>query len=177
MWDRDLYQKTIKYAGEAHSGQLVPGSRNSYVVHLSNVCMEVLFALSYAKDLDINLGMQCALLHDTIEDTQVTWEDLNKIFGESVANGVLALTKDKALPKAEQMADSISRILEESPEIRLVKMADRITNLQKPPSHWNKDKIKKYHKEAEFIYQKLSGINSSIDTRFLDKLKTYKQYF
>ncbi|MBX2840665.1 MAG: HD domain-containing protein [Flammeovirgaceae bacterium] len=177
MWNRDLYQKTIKYAGEAHSDQLVPGSNSSYLVHLSNVCMEVLYALVNSENLDKNLALQCALLHDTIEDTKVTWNDLNQNFGKKVADGVLALTKNKSLPKEKQMPDSISRILAEGPEIQLVKMADRITNLQNPPSHWEKDKIKRYHEEPKFIYSKLSGINPEIETRFSEKLEAYKKNF
>ena len=133
-----LYQEALKFAALKHSksNQTIPGSSLPYVVHLSNVAMEVLIAAKYTKKFNLGLALQVGLLHDTIEDTNTTADELSKHFGDSVADGVLALTKNKLLPKVQQMSDSLSRIKEQPKEIWAVKLSDRITNMQSPPSNW-----------------------------------------
>jgi (p)ppGpp synthase/HD superfamily hydrolase len=179
MWNQDTYLKTLLFAGQAHRKQKVPSSEMSYVVHITNVAMEVANALIQGvdKDLDGTFAIQCALLHDTIEDTEVTYEDLVTEFGTRVADGVLALTKNEALAKEVQMADSLKRILKQGKEVRMVKMADRINNLQKPPKHWDTNKMKRYHKEAQFMLEQLGGVHVYIETRLRQKIDIYKQYF
>lgn len=179
MWDQDTYLKTLLFAGYAHRNQRVPSSEMSYVVHLTNVTMEVANALIQGtdKDLDGTFAVQCALLHDTIEDTDVTYKDLVAEFGTRVADGVLALTKNEMLPKEARMADSLKRIVAEGKEVRLVKMADRINNLQKPPKHWDSTKMKRYHKEAQFMLEQLGGVHVYIEARLTQKIAIYKQYF
>lgn len=179
MWDQDAYLKTLLFAGYAHRNQKVPSSEMSYVVHITNVTMEVANALIQGtdKDLDGTFAVQCALLHDTIEDTDVTYEDLVAEFGTRVADGVLALTKNETLPKEARMADSLKRIVAQGKEVRLVKMADRINNLQKPPKHWDRAKMKRYHKEAQFMLEQLGGVHGYIEARLKQKIAVYKQYF
>ena len=90
---------------------------------------------------------------------------------------MLALTKNEALPKETQMADSLKRIIQQGKEVRMVKMADRINNLQKPPKHWNRAKMKRYQKEAQFMLEQLSGVHPYIEARLKQKIEAYKQYF
>jgi len=178
MWNQDIYLKTLLFAGYAHRKQKVPSSEMSYVVHISNVAMEVANALSQGMEegLDGTFAIQCALLHDTIEDTTTTYEDLLTEFGLKVADGVLALTKNETLPKKDQMGDSLKRIIEQGKEVRMVKMADRINNLQKPPKHWDTDKMKLYRKEAQLILEQLGGVDDYISIRLQQKIEDYKQY-
>lgn len=179
MWDQDAYLRTLLFAGQAHRKQKVPSSEMSYVVHITNVAMEVANALIQEpnKDLDGTFAIQCALLHDTIEDTEVTYEDIVAEFGTRVAEGVFALTKNEQLPKEAQMADSLKRIVQQGKEVRMVKMADRINNLQKPPKHWDTAKMKRYQKEAQFMLEELAGIHPYIEARLKQKMEAYKQYF
>jgi len=176
MWNPSLYQKTIKFAGEAHANQLVPGTNANYLLHLSNVTMEVL--LAYHKDpcFDIDLAMQIALLHDTIEDTAIESSALMKVFGVKVVKGVEALTKDLQLPKEKRMADSLRRINLESKETGMVKLADRITNLQAPPTHWPKEKRMNYLSQAKVILETLKGKNMYLENRLKDKIINYQKY-
>lgn len=178
MWNQDLYLKTLLFAGQAHLGQKVPASDLSYVVHITNVAMEVANALVHFKEdtLDGTLAIQCALLHDTIEDTSISYETIVAEFGVKVADGVLALTKNNILPKELQMMDSLERILRQGTEIRMVKMADRINNLQAPPSHWTNDKKRAYREEAQLILEKLGGVHPYIETRLKEKIQLYQQY-
>lgn len=178
MWNQDLYLKTLLFAGQAHRNQKVPASELSYVVHITNVAMEVANALVHSNEegLKGTFAIQCALLHDTIEDTAVCYEDIVAEFGVKVADGVQALTKNEALPKEAQMLDSLKRIVLQGKEVRMVKMADRINNLQRPPAHWNQAKMKRYQKEARLILDTLGGVHAYIEKRLSEKIEAYQTY-
>jgi len=176
METQTLYQQTILFASEKHKTQKVPGTDLNYLVHLSNVAMEVLIASSYSEKMDRSLTVQLAMLHDTIEDTETTFEEIESKFGSVVANGVKALTKDTSLGKRESMIDSLNRIKHQPKEVWAVKLADRITNLQKPPSHWDNDKKRSYLEEAELILTELSEGNTYLAERLNDQIKNFKKY-
>ena len=174
---QEIYQTTIKYAGIQHQNQKVPGSNANYLLHLSNVAMEVLMAHQALPNFDLAYAVQLALLHDTIEDTSSTYSEIEQLFGKSVAEGVQALTKNETLPtKEKQMLDSLERISKLRKEVGLVKLADRITNLQKPPEHWPKEKIKKYLVEAILISTTLKTNNENLYNRILLKIEDYQKY-
>jgi guanosine-3',5'-bis(diphosphate) 3'-pyrophosphohydrolase len=137
------------------------------------VSAEVLCALATEPQHDADLALACSLLHDTLEDTSVSFEQLAEAFGEPVAAGVLALTKNSALPKAERMADSLRKILAQPDEIALVKLADRIVNLQKPPALWSDEKIAAYKTEAKGILDALGHASPTLAVRFRAKLAAY----
>ena len=99
-WCPDTYDRALVFAAKAHRGQTVPGSEAPYLRHVVGVASEVLYALASRNDVsNPDLAVQCALLHDTIEDTSVTAEELALEFGPAVAAGVTALSKDGSLPK------------------------------------------------------------------------------
>jgi (p)ppGpp synthase/HD superfamily hydrolase len=74
------------------------------------------------------------------------------------------------------MLDSISRIKNQPIEIWMVKLCDRITNLQAPPIHWDKNKIIQYQSEARLILNQLSEANHFLATRLKNKIIAYEQY-
>lgn len=141
----DILQKAILFAAQAHATQRFPGTELPYLLHLAQVASEVIAADGS------ELSVLCAWLHDTLEDTDVTYQTLQETFGVAVAQGVLALTKDSNLPKEERMADSLERILQQPVDIAWVKLADRISNLQRPPAYWSPEKIAGYREEAQQI--------------------------
>ncbi|MDZ7957980.1 MAG: HD domain-containing protein [Aulosira sp. DedQUE10] len=175
-WSQETYIKAYKFAAHAHQGQKMPGSDIPYIMHLSFVCMEVIAALNIEQEADGNLAIQCAILHDTIEDTNTTFEQIKAEFGEAVAEGVLALTKDNSLAKHLQMADSLYRIKQQPQEIWMVKLADRISNLQSPPYYWTKDKIIRYREEAMQIYAALKDASPFLASRLDSKIESYQKF-
>ncbi|MEH2305816.1 HD domain-containing protein [Nostoc sp.] len=175
-WSQEIYIKALKKAAHAHQGQKMAGSEIPYLMHLNLVSMEVIAALSVETEHDGNLAIQCAILHDTIEDTNTTFEEIRIEFGESVANGVLALTKDENLAKNLQMADSLQRIKKQPKEIWMVKLADRITNLQAPPHYWTKDKIIRYREEGIQIYEALQDASPFLASRLAKLIEDYKAF-
>jgi (p)ppGpp synthase/HD superfamily hydrolase len=163
----DRIQKAIRFAAEAHQTQKVPGTELSYLLHLAQVASEV-FAAGCSE-----LSVLCAYLHDTLEDTEATYEAVETNFGESVAQGVSALTKNMALPKDQRMADSLARILAQPPDIACVKLADRITNLQTPPPYWSAEKIAGYRAEAQQILDALGPSCPTLAARLGAKIAAY----
>jgi (p)ppGpp synthase/HD superfamily hydrolase len=175
-WSQDKYIQASRFAAQYHQGQVIPGMDLPYILHPSWVCMEVMTALAGDQDYDADLAIQCALLHDVIEDTSATYEQLQSEFGSSVADGVRALTKNKTLAKSLQMQDSLRRILQQPHEVGMVKLADRITNLQPPPTHWPPAKIRHYWEEALEIYTALKDTNALLATRLLSKHDAYRTF-
>ncbi|MBD2254259.1 HD domain-containing protein [Nostoc parmelioides] len=175
-WSQESYIKAYRFAAHAHLGQKFPGTNIPYIMHLSFVSVEVIAALNAEKQYDGDLAIQCSILHDTIEDTDISFEQIKTEFGESVANGVLALTKNNSLEKHLQMADSLQRIKEQPQEIWMVKLADRISNLQTPPYYWNQDKIIRYREESIEIYKALKDASSFLASRLATKIEDYKTF-
>jgi len=176
-WSPEKYTRAYWYAARAHHGQTYPGTDLPYLIHPTLVCMETLAALRHEPEHDADLAVQCALLHDVIEDTPITIEQLRTEFSESVARGVLALSKDEKLAKSKQMADSLRRIQQQPPEIWMVKMADRIANLGPPPHYWTRDKKEHYREVAREIHQVLHTASDYLGQRLLEKIDAYANYF
>lgn len=180
-WSQDLYVKAWDFATLAHQGQTYDGpvkdQKFEYINHVGSVAMEVISALSATPEADGNLAVQCALLHDTIEDTPVTFEDIAHHFGETIALGVLALTKDENISsKQDRMADSLLRIKAQPEEIWMVKLADRITNLSEPPWHWSREKKLAYQQESVLILETLGSANHLLANRLTHRIDSYGRY-
>lgn len=178
MFSQENYIETLTFAALAHGEQKTPKGL-PYLAHITCVAMEVINACekSSLEEEKANLAISCALLHDVIEDANITYDELYTKFGENVANGVEALTKDKTKEsKQEQMRDSIEKLLTQPYEVQMVKLADRITNLGIPPTHWDIEKIKKYQKEASFILSCLGNSNIYLANRLKEKIENYNKY-
>ncbi len=172
-WNRELYIEASRFAAQAHRGQLIPGSDLPYLLHLNLVSMEIIAALIAEPGHDGDLAVQCALLHDTIEDTSTNYEQIKSRFGVRVADGVAALSKNPALEKSKRLLDSLARIQLQPIEIWMVKMADRITNLQPPPHHWTTAKISQYRVEAIEIHTQLQAASPFLALRLAEKIQNY----
>ena len=144
--DIDLLQKAWSLASRHHEGQIYTGPKEgeqfAYLRHIGAVMLEVQQALLFRPELNQQLALICAILHDSLEDTELTAAEIEALFSPEILAGVQALTKDETLPdKPSQMQDSLDRILQQPAEVAMVKLADRICNLSPPPHYWNTDKI------------------------------------
>jgi len=173
---QDLFQKAIRFAGERHGHQKLPGSEASYLVHLANVAMEVTFAAGHTPGFDLEFAIQVALLHDLLEDTKTTYQEIATGFSPRIAEAVLALTRNEALPRERQIPDSLLRIRKQPKEVWSVKLADRISNMQEPPSGWNVEKRKSYQSTARNILEELKGGNAYLEKRLQKKIDSYEQF-
>ncbi len=173
-WSQDLYQKAYEFAANAHNNQKVPGSELPYITHVTLVSMELLAAAIDCDD--VNFAMQCSLLHDVLEDTSVVYEDVLSQFGSRIAEAVSSLTKDRTLPKPDQIAESLTRVKIQPRDVWRVKLADRITNLRRPPSTWVDDKKARYRQDAKLICDELGPASDILSKRLRAKIDEYAGY-
>ena len=128
-YDTDKIMRAYKLADDAHEGQ-VRSSGDKYITHPLSVAS---ILLDYCMDTDT---VCAALLHDVVEDTEVSLDDIRKSFGENVAVMVDGVTKIGQVPlntKEEQQAENIRKILMAmSKDIRviIIKLADRLHNMR-----------------------------------------------
>ncbi len=180
-WSPELFKPAWNFATLAHHGQTYggpePGMKIDYINHIGTVAIEVIWALDYSPDYDADLAVQCAILHDVIEDTESSYEDVQQKFGTPVADGVMALTKNDELPTKEaKMKDSLSRIKQQPKEIWMVKLGDRITNLYHPPYYWQDEKKIAYKQEAILIYDELKEGSDKLAQRLWQKIAEYDRF-
>lgn len=122
------------------------------------------------KDLIV---LQAALLHDTVEDTDTTFEELEKKFGISVTNVVREVTDDKNLPSEERKRLQIVHAPTSSREAKLVKLADKLYNLRDlcrgTPRGWSSKRCDEYFKWAKKVVDGLRGTCPPLENE-LDKI-------
>jgi len=175
-WSQEKYIEAYRFAAEKHNGQIFPGTDWPYLVHLNLVSMEILASLNFEPDVNGDLAVLSAILHDILEDTDTSYNELKSKFGREISNGVLSLTKDKSVEKQNQMNDSLRRIKNQPKEIWMVKLADRITNLQQPPAYWDNNKKINYLKQAQLIYDELNDASEYLSKRLKNKIQHYQVY-
>lgn len=111
-----------------------------------------------------------AILHDTIEDTETTEQELVREFGQEIANIVLEVTDDKALPKAERKRLQIEHAATASRRAKLVKLADKICNLRdiasSPPADWPLQRCQEYFDWAKAVIDRLRGVHPALEHLF-----------
>ena len=111
-----------------------------------------------------------AILHDTIEDTDTTEQELVKHFGKDIADIVLEVTDDKALPKAERKRLQIEHAAHISRRAKLVKLADKICNLRditaSPPADWSPQRKLEYFDWAKSVVDRLRGVHPGLEHLF-----------
>lgn len=129
-----------------------------------------------ANITDLNV-IQAALLHDTVEDTDTTFDEIEQHFGSKVRNIVAEVTDDKSLPKEERKRLQIVKAPHSSREAKLVKLADKLYNLRdlikETPMGWSPDRVHNYFVWSKQVIDGLRGINeameNSLDTLFSSK--------
>ncbi|MBN8477818.1 MAG: bifunctional (p)ppGpp synthetase/guanosine-3',5'-bis(diphosphate) 3'-pyrophosphohydrolase [Burkholderiales bacterium] len=111
-----------------------------------------------------------AVLHDTIEDTETSADEVAREFGAKIASVVAEVTDDKRLPKDERKRRQIEHAPDLSPEAKLVKLADKICNLRDvldaPPAGWPIERKRGYFDWAERVVDGLRGSNPRLEAVF-----------
>lgn len=119
----------------------------------------------------VDASILCAaILHDTIEDTKTTADELRQLFGEKVASIVLEVTDDKSLAKEVRKEEQVRHAPHISTEAKLVKLADKICNLRdilvSPPADWSAERKQAYFDWAARVVAGLRGVHSGLETVF-----------
>ncbi|HET8731040.1 MAG TPA: HD domain-containing protein [Moraxellaceae bacterium] len=111
-----------------------------------------------------------ALLHDTVEDTETTFREIEDHFGQAIADVVREVTDDKALSKSERKRLQVQHAASASHAARLVKLADKICNLRdmmsSPPAGWDLQRRIEYFEWAKRVVDQVAGTHPGLETSF-----------
>ena len=152
--DKELIRHAFELAAEAHK-TMRRKSGEPYILHplaVAQICVE-----------EIGLGVRstiCALMHDTVEDTDITLEDVQREFGNEIARIVDGLTKISNVIdiNASQQAENFKKILltlTDDPRVILIKLADRLHNMRTLES-MKREKQLKISSETVYVYAPLA---------------------
>ena len=162
--------QAASFAAQKHTNQKRKGSNQEpYINHPLEVA-NLLANVGNVDDLDVLIA---AILHDTIEDTGVTKDELAGLFGETVSGYVAEVTDDKSLPKAERKRLQIEPAPHLSHGAKLVKLVYKISNItdvtNNPPADWDLKRRQEYVDWGVAVVAGLRGANAELESYF-DKL-------
>jgi guanosine-3',5'-bis(diphosphate) 3'-pyrophosphohydrolase len=162
-YDIGLVIRAVEFAARKHRMQRRKDSDASPYINHPIALMHVL-----CIDGGINdpLILAAAALHDTIEDTETTEEELRTTFGEEITQIVVEMTDDKSLPKGERKRLQIEHAHRMSTEGALIKLADKICNLgdvaATPPLGWSLERQVEYFDWAKAVVDGLPRVSEEL---------------
>ncbi|HEX2779843.1 MAG TPA: HD domain-containing protein [Gemmatimonadaceae bacterium] len=159
--------RAIEFAAHKHRGQRRKGrDAVPYINHPVGVA-EAIARIGRVTDL---VTLTAAVLHDTVEDTQTTLEEIEREFGADVRGVVAELTDDKTLPKQERKRLQILNAPNASRRAKIVRLADKIMNVgditHDPPPSWTVEWRRDYFEWAKQVVAGCRGINTALERRF-----------
>ena len=162
-----LVSEAYAFAAERHTEQRRKGEKEEpYINHLVEVAALVA-AATEGKDPSL---IAAAVLHDTLEDTNTTWSELESAFGRDVADLVSEVTDDKSLPKQTRKDLQVRNTPGKSSRARIIKIADKISNLRSllksPPGNWSQERKAIYLAWAREVVAGASGVNAWLEDVF-----------
>lgn len=162
-----IFFQALQFAAKKHRDQRRKGSRQvPYINHPIQVA-EILWTTGKVRDLNTLLA---ALLHDTVEDTDTSPDEIEMLFGQDVRSLVMEVTDDKRLEKAERKRLQIVNAPHKSPRARQIKLADKISNVAEiasdPPANWSWQRRREYLDWTEQVIDGLRGHNPDLEARY-----------
>jgi guanosine-3',5'-bis(diphosphate) 3'-pyrophosphohydrolase len=165
--DIALILQALEFASIKHKDQRRKDAGASPYINHPIALAKVLCIEGGITDAKVICG---ALLHDTIEDTETTAEELQTNFGKAITKIVLEVSDDKTLPKTERKRLQIEHARHASKRAKLVKLADKISNLRdilkSPPADWPKKRKQDYFDWAKEVVDQVSNANKKLSKVF-----------
>ena len=162
-----LLFRALAFAAHKHRDQRRKDAEASPYINHPIALAEVLAGEGGVADVEV---LAAALLHDTIEDTDTSPEELQREFGERIAAMVAEVTDDKNLPKTERKRLQIVHAAGISQGAKLVKLADKICNLRdvadRPPAQWDRQRRQEYFEWAKRVIDQLRGAHPGLEATF-----------
>ena len=170
--------EAASFAAKKHRNQKRKGENGEpYINHPLEVA-NLLANVGEVEDTDVLIA---AILHDTIEDTETSKEEIAKMFGEKVSKIVLEVSDDKSLSKAERKQLQIEHAPYLSAGAKLVKLADKINNvndiMSSPPHHWSLERRREYVEWGEKVVAGLRGVNENLERLFDETAEKARKKF
>ena len=159
------------FAAEKHKDQRRKDAEETpYINHPLGVAL--ILTQCGVTDVDV---LVAAMLHDTVEDTNTTLEEIAKAFNPKIASIVAEVTDDKNLPKQERKNIQVVNAPKKTKEAKLVKMADKIYNLRDlqraTPTGWTTERVQEYFAWAKKVTDGLKGVNEDLE-KLLEEVYT-----
>jgi GTP diphosphokinase / guanosine-3',5'-bis(diphosphate) 3'-diphosphatase len=165
--------KAAQFAARKHKYQRRKDAASSPCINHPLALANILREEGKVDDVRVIVA---ALLHDTIEDTETDYDEIRGQFGDEVAEMVAEVTDTKWLKKRSRKRLQISKAARASNGAKLVKLADKISNVRdiiaSPPADWTIERKREYFDWAKAVVDQLRGTNASLERRF-DRL--YRQ--
>lgn len=159
--------QAVAFAADKHRNQRRKDAEASPYINHPIALANVLANEGGVQDVTV---LCAAVLHDTIEDTETTAEELRAVFGDQVAAVVLEVTDDKSLEKSVRKQLQIEHAPHISPQAKLVKLADKISNvrdiLASPPADWSAERKQAYFDWAAAVVAGLRGVHPGLEAVF-----------
>lgn len=167
-----LLLKALSFAAGKHRDQRRKGNHQApYINHP----IEVATLLATVGGVDDIAVLQAALLHDTIEDTDATPEEIEREFGADVRALVLEMTDDMSLPSAQRKQHQVARAPGLSARAKLIKIADKIANVgdiaRHPPPDWTLERRRSYFTWTAEVIDKCRGTNAALEACYDEVLR------
>jgi len=163
QWDLDRLLLAVEFAAEKHQGQIrKDADATPYIIHPIGVA-RLLWEIGEIRSVNV---LTAALLHDTLEDTDATQEEIEALFGSRVLYTVEEVTNDPLLDSLENKRRQVDHASSMSLDGQLVKLADRLYNvrdLESPPPSWSQEKIDHYHEWGQKLLEALRGTNQRLE--------------
>lgn len=168
-----LILKAAHFASVKHRKQKRKDKdKTPYINHPISVAM----IISEIGEIDDPEVLAAAILHDTIEDTETSLDDLEDKFGEQVRTFVEEVTDDKTLPKVVRKQRQIDHAKELSEGAALIKLGDKISNVmditKTPPIEWDAKRCLKYFDWAEAVINNCPKVNNNLENLFFEVLQS-----
>lgn len=163
--------RALQLAAEKHVHHRRKGGRDIPYINHPIAVATLLATVGSVTDPDL---LAAALLHDTVEDTDTTHEELVAHFGTAIADLVAEVTDDPSLPSAQRKLTQEREASSKSPRAKLLRLADKTCNVQdityRPPPDWSVHRRMEYFNWAERVVAQLRGVSAPLEARFDDVL-------
>jgi len=139
-----LMEATL-FAADKHRGQKRKDAQKTPYINHPIYVVNLMAGVGGITDIEL---LQAGMLHDTVEDTDTSPEEIETRFGYAVRSLVMEVTDDKSLEKQERKRRQIEKAPRLSPRAKIIKLADKIANLTdilaSPPAHWSLERRQQY---------------------------------
>lgn len=165
--DTSRLLQALQFAADRHRAQRRKDESSSpYINHP----IEVAHVLAVVGDVKDVMTLVAAFLHDTLEDTATTPEELQERFGRGVRELVGELTDDKELPRRERERLQVERAAGYSDPAKMIRIADKICNVRDvafaPPARWSRARCTEYLDWSERVVAACRGVNEALESRY-----------
>jgi len=170
-----LLFKALSFAADRHRNDTRKGEDASpYINHPIDVAARLVDA-----GIEDPQVLSAAILHDTVEDTEVTLEEIEAIFGPRIHDLVAAVTDDKTLPKRERKRLQVIHAPHLDPDAKMIKIADKTSNAWdvgfSPPTGWDVVRRRDYLEWSSRVVDGCRGVNPALEARYDEVLAQARQ--